>query len=190
MLEITQRVPMSAILFALTAIAACGTRSALDDSAAVITDTCAAASATRAPKFHRACPASCSPNFTSARDTCTVDADCTDAHRCSNGQCTFDECLAPADCKGGKICTCATANPTWGANVCSPARCHSDSDCGSGGFCSPSPDSTCVSLSARTWRCHTANDSCLDDSDCAGGVCLFAQETGAWTCAVASHCGG
>jgi hypothetical protein len=37
--------------------------------------------------------------------------------------------------------------------------------------------------SIDSYRCHTPDDSCIDDSDCTGGdYCNFNDYAGRWTC--------
>jgi hypothetical protein len=193
---------VATMVWGVLGLAACGDRTSLTADAGAPTPTaeagtstpveCVAAPSTaRAPRFHRACPEVCPPDFaTNTPEPCAADGTCFLGYRCTGGLCTIDQCLASTDCDAGAICTCTAANPTWGSNRCSPGQCQLDSDCGDGGFCSPSADSTCAAVPQRTWRCHTANDECLDDADCDGGLCRFAPETGAWACAAITRCGG
>ena len=74
------------------------------------------------------------------------------------------------------------------SNVCYPAGCRVDADCGPGGYCSPSPTLGCCG-GPSGFHCHTPQDSCLNDSDCADGglFCLFVQT--AWHCGTPQMCG-
>ncbi len=80
--------------------------------------------------------------------------------------CETDACDSDADCKGG-VCDCG------GTHICVAAQCKTDADCGVGGFCSPSKDSTpmggCFNSHAAGYFCHTAQDACQNRSDCANG---------------------
>jgi hypothetical protein len=104
--------------------------------------------------------------------------------------CTYDECTSDSDCQGG-LCSCAALG-----NVCIPALCHVDSDCGDGGFCSPGPKVVCTG--AIIYACHSAGDTCFNDSDCLPGApppgpyaycstspptCMYDPTLGHWACA-------
>lgn len=124
---------------------------------------------------------------------CTADADCTDGTngRCTitgNGgpHCTYDQCSTSNDCAAGKSCGCGDINQ-YSYNVCVPSNCRTDSDCGAGGYCSPTLDFTCGTYGGEYAGvyCHTAQDQCVNDSDCAGpnGRCSYNPETSRWECA-------
>jgi hypothetical protein len=80
---------------------------------------------------------------------CVTDADCTAGTngRCSHLHrgpasirlfCTYDECARNDDCPSG-ACLCRESSESSAANECFDAGdCRLDSDCGPGGFCSPS----------------------------------------------------
>jgi hypothetical protein len=85
----------------------------------------------------------CSPS-----DACASDSDCTAGPngRCigleGNGDgpltCTYDECFRDSDCDGG-ACACRPSASSAAANFCfTSGNCTIDSDCGPGGWCSPS----------------------------------------------------
>ncbi len=122
---------------------------------------------------------------------CSADTDCDGGvnGRCnSNGGgalmnvCTYDECFSDTDCPTGIPCACRSQ---FNANVClTESGCRIDSDCGTNGFCSLAPRtaSSCV----EAYYCHTANDSCLSDSDCADGgpsLCGYEPANQRWACA-------
>jgi hypothetical protein len=75
-------------------------------------------------------------------------------------------------------------------NTCVPGDCRVDSDCGPGGYCSPTVAPNGLSLSG--YYCHTPLDQCIDDTDCptAGaptpslGFCYYAPTTARWQCQV------
>lgn len=133
--------------------------------------------------------------------TCTTDADCTDGinGRCNgNGHdgwnCTYDRCFADDECSGGGVCECEGGFRS-DANVCLPGDCRTDADCATG-FCSPTLGSCGDYTGTVGWFCHTCEDECVDDSDCAGdgGIfgapyCAFDPALGHWACAN-SHCVG
>jgi hypothetical protein len=102
---------------------------------------------------------------------------------------TADQCDSPAGCPSGQSCICGyqiPGNASHKPNQCVPAGCVTDSDCGQGGYCSPSVPPMCGS-GTFGYFCHTPDDQCDDDTDCArsgnggyGGSCTW---TGAsWTC--------
>jgi hypothetical protein len=63
-------------------------------------------------------------------------------------------------------------------------NCQIDSDCGAGGFCSPSVAPTsCFGLAG--YYCHTRADQCTDDSDCnptGGSQCMYDVSAQRWQC--------
>jgi hypothetical protein len=65
-------------------------------------------------------------------------------------------------------------------------NCRIDTDCGEGGFCSPSTAESCGNMSGVTgYWCHTSKDTCKNDSDCAAqqnGYCSYHETIGAWAC--------
>ena len=100
--------------------------------------------------------------------------------------CSYDSCRSDSDCNG-TVCRCRE-DPTplqTTQNYCFPAgNCLQDSDCGVGGYCSPSLVAGC---GAGTWYgyfCHTPGDECMDDSDCAEGnaYCAFDGTSAHWIC--------
>jgi hypothetical protein len=102
-------------------------------------------------------------------------------------QCTYDECFTDSNCPSGTPCICRSSPTENMANVCvTGGNCVVDSDCGSGGYCSPSPLlNSCDD--PGPYYCHTATDTCVDDSDCFidGGAAFFcAYEPSArhWAC--------
>jgi len=78
-------------------------------------------------------------------------------------------------------------------NSCVPGNCQVDADCGTGGYCSPTPALPC-NMNGRDlycqgvgYYCHTPKDECVDDSDCQGvgsPGCLYDQSAGYWMCEV------
>ena len=168
----------------------------------------------------------------SSADACASDSDCTAGPngRCvgleGNGDgpltCTYDECFGDSDCDGGP-CVCRPSASSVAANFCfTSGNCSVDSDCGPGGWCSPSlvgmgfcscgsyalcPDAGPGSLGSCTvsvdggppqpipclcdpgdvcgqpaYFCHTGCDTCVNDSDCAGGRCEYDRRKGIWDC--------
>jgi hypothetical protein len=132
---------------------------------------------------------------------CSKDSQCTDGGvngRCiqSNGgaascSCTYDKCLHDTDCKTGDLCVCHGSGYSDGeGNTCTPGNCRVDSDCGTGGFCSPSHGTSgCGGVTG--YYCHTAKDTCTDDSDCGGSsidICAWSAKQGRWTCQMFLPC--
>ncbi len=127
---------------------------------------------------------------------CATDADCTagDNGRCSFGRigafCDYDLCFADADCAAAEVCLCDGASSgTGGGNVCIPAECHVDGDCGAGFACSPTLGSCGHHTNFVAYRCHRAGDECRTDGDCAVGYCAFDETLGHWLCS-SSECAG
>jgi hypothetical protein len=137
---------------------------------------------------------------------CNADSQCTAGTngRCvGNGHdgcsCSYDTCSTDADCPSGQLCDC---RDLWhygsnGPNSCLPSNCRVDADCGPGGYCSPSLDSGCgLYLGVTGWFCHTAHDTCVNDSECAGldggfgaPFCAYHPEAGHWACST-TQCAG
>jgi hypothetical protein len=99
------------------------------------------------------------------------------------------------DCMPGNTCAChGTADTGASGNACFPSNCRVDSNCGPGGYCSPSIDpNSCGALGG--YYCHTKFDVCIDDSDCpanpsmpGGAVCTYSTTTARWECAVLGVC--
>jgi hypothetical protein len=163
------------------------------------------------PQFHRPAPTACSkdrlPGLNpdgGAADAgpyqCTSDVQCTAGTngRCTTSgrigpQCSYDQCFADSDCPANTVCECgaSTTGGRAGANTCLKGNCRVDSDCGAGGYCSPSAAESCANMSGTVgYYCHTASDTCKNDSDCndAGpngggpGFCTYHSESGAWAC--------
>jgi hypothetical protein len=140
--------------------------------------------------------------------SCNADSDCKDGlnGRCmfyprvaSTCACTYDSCTTDADCKlVGGPCVCRADGqailppgnlPT---NACFDGNCRVDADCGAGGSCSPSLGPCGNYGGLAGYYCHTANDKCVDDSDCAtqgGGDCRYNVGTKLWACST-SQCVG
>ncbi len=101
-------------------------------------------------------------------------------------RCSYDGCASDRDCQGG-VCDCreSPAHITWGTQtVCLGGNCRMDSDCGQGGYCSPSPALGCGAQSWSAYYCHTPGDQCVDDADCNQGNAYCAYDTGSsrWVC--------
>jgi hypothetical protein len=118
--------------------------------------------------------ANCTPDAggTCAYDSCFQDSDCTMG---ANGRCgapggpailgcSYDECFQDTDCDGGGACLCrppGSSGPPSVPNVCAPAgNCTVDSDCGQGGYCSPS--------NAGPYACECVSRAPCDGPDGSG----------------------
>ena len=158
---------------------------------------------TRTPLLHRAagaaCPTGRAPgpgpftlscnSVTCPAHLCVQDSNCTAG---TNGRCltrnlgglalcSYDECFSDADCPANIPCKCRDSASSSAPNYClAGSDCRVDSDCGPGNFCSPSP----AWLDAP-YYCHTASDTCMDDSDCMPlKSCAFDEQNGYWSCVV------
>ena len=149
----------------------------------------------KVPLQHRSTSASCPSQRgpgPSCVDTpcssCSSDSQCTDGvnGRCfpweglvSQGGCSYDECFTDSNCGARTPCLCRSSSTDNSANMCDiGGNCAVDSDCGPGGYCSPSME-TCYSTNPEAevegrnyggpnpYYCHTASDLCINDSDCA-----------------------
>ncbi len=140
----------------------------------------------RVPKVHRAVATTCpstraagdqNENWETPGDTslCQKDSDCAsgangrcqlqwDATRNHRYACTYDECFADDACRGG-VCLCRVPGSV-AANRCVGGNCRIDSDC-PGQYCSPSYLLGCGGMVWISYYCHTPEDECIDDSDCA-----------------------
>lgn len=121
--------------------------------------------------------------------------------RCNNTPtgsctCTYDLCLHDSDCTGGP-CACHGSAYTFpGGNECVPGNCRIDSDCGPGGYCSPSNGAYFCGGPAG-YYCHTPSDLCTDDTDCSdagspqmgvAGLCEYAMAAQRWECQQVQLC--
>jgi hypothetical protein len=126
------------------------------------------------------------------------------------GLCSYDQCSDDSGCHLGP-CECRTNEASAAPNVCEESsNCRVDSDCGAGGFCSPSlvgaacqcpgsPDlcdssthcfagttevpCSCGDSCGHGYYCHTPDDACLDDADCVGqGLCSYDRLKHRWSC--------
>jgi hypothetical protein len=159
---------------------------------------------TRTPLLHRSagatCPTGRGPGLSICDCTvsdgrclcvageCGQDSNCTAgiSGRCLWGgpplttACSYDTCFSDADCPANTPCDCRASTASSEANSClTGSDCRVDSDCGPGNFCSPSQYGQWCGF---TYHCHTASDTCLDDSDCVGVGCNFNTQTGHWAC--------
>lgn len=165
---------------------------------------------------HRVAPVACSGVVTDAAITpgdaggpsdagsalsCTQDSDCVG---CANGQlgrcegpfstCVCDQCMVDGDCGATGVCACDGQTFGWPhtrrGNVCIPSNCRVDADCGPSGFCSPTTDLGCGAFyGVAGYYCHTVNDQCTNDTDCAAGTCRYSPQVGYWVCATGGCAG-
>jgi hypothetical protein len=103
-------------------------------------------------------------------------------------KCSYDECFTDSDCPPSEPCICRASTTDSTPNVCvSGSNCRVDADCGPGGYCSPSAYASgslvsCSNLSVA-YFCHTAADTCANDTDCTGaGTCGYDTAAGHWSC--------
>lgn len=129
---------------------------------------------------------------------CQSDADCVEGRngRCKyyasywgtrgkmSLRCTYDACIADADCPKGSICYC---NGAGDANICVPAKCRTDADCPEPSYCSPSTRFV-GSVQDTQFVCRTCDDECVDDRNCGADqghreqACLYLPELRHWGC--------
>jgi len=127
--------------------------------------------------------------------------------------CSYDQCFADSECEGGPcLCrpssSSSAANQCFAGNCKVDSDCGHDGYCspslpcyGCGGYCpsytGPCPADSGDECSAGPcicstgpnlcptlgYYCHTPDDSCVNDSDCAGGTqCLYNVVKQAWAC--------
>jgi hypothetical protein len=164
--------------------------------------------APRSPEAHRPNALSCVGVYSPPEPPITVDpvnsncarhADCTEGvnGRCVTSNvgraggvyyCEYDHCATDADCDPGKICYCTASISARCLNV---GNCQTDADCGGGSYsyCSPSMSWDCGGYRPIDgYHCHTASDTCLDDSDCSGmDYCNFDVYSGTWKCTATNN---
>jgi hypothetical protein len=94
--------------------------------------------------------------------------------------------LTDADCSGGQVCACSSdyygGNTAYHPNLCVPANCHVDADCGPAGYCSPTAGYCGI---YEGFYCHKAADTCIDAaSDCGacGNACVYSPQAAAFVC--------
>ncbi len=127
---------------------------------------------------------------TSVTYQCTGDANCTAGinGRCmatapfAGCGCQYDACSDDASCGGSQVCICRGAADWDSGNTCLAGNCRVNADCASG-YCSLSESNTIG------FYCHTARDTCYNNSDCAkdptcAGInqCEYTTEAGYWQC--------
>jgi hypothetical protein len=132
--------------------------------------------------------------------TCLHHADCTaglngkctsaGGSRAGTYSCVYDQCTTDADCDPGKVCYCPDSSA---AGCLTIGNCQTDADCGGGSYsyCSPSRGTDCGGFHPIDgYHCHTASDSCIDNTDCQGtDYCDFDAYSGSWKCtAINSSC--
>jgi hypothetical protein len=102
-------------------------------------------------------------------------------------------CTADTDCPG-TVCDCGKHFACFqkNQNACLPSgNCRIDADCGPGGYCSFSSDGAyCGYQHLSGYFCHTASDSCSDDSDCPPDQfgpesCQINNDNKTWSCRAA-----
>jgi hypothetical protein len=112
-----------------------------------------------------------------ATNVCEVDSDCTAGKNgrcfspdgplpaCSPTSCSYDDCQSDSDCPSHVPCECRASSTDSSANLCvTGGNCAVDSDCGANGYCSPGAFTDFCGV--PIYFCHTAMDTCINDSDC------------------------
>lgn len=140
------------------------------------------------------CPAERAPGKISegTPGECKADGDCTKGKngRCltmgsrdRENKCTYDACLADADCGSGP-CDCNTYG-----NRCLAGNCKVNADCGAEGHCMPSGDMGCNG-STLEYHCVTPGDTCTPFGDDCGQnhQCIYSDELKHFTCAEEPKC--
>lgn len=154
----------------------------------------------RVPMYHRADDSECTAAAPAGNCSfgggggisCAADSDCTSGTngRCNMNiggaafcRCTYDTCVHDTDCATGETCACHGATYHADGNECIAGNCRTDADCGANGFCSPTIGG-CGSLAG--YYCHTASDTCVDDTDCTSGgglqACEYVSASARWEC--------
>ena len=165
------------------------------------------ASSVRVPVHHRATASNCptdrgpgpptQPYPQNESNGCTSDSDCTAGvnGRCfpkeglvGPGGCSYDACSNDSMCGAMTPCACRASATDDTANVCDTGgNCAIDSDCGLGGYCSPSA----TSCGLAPYFCHTQADECIDDTDCPSpnpascasySTCAYDPQVQHWAC--------
>ncbi len=80
-------------------------------------------------------------------------------------------CLTDSDCNDNQVCVCE--DERYGGR-CLEAGCRTNEDCGAGLRCAVA-FSVC---GIPEFRCETAADECILDSDCGEGDCYFLDSPG------------
>jgi hypothetical protein len=99
--------------------------------------------------------------------------------------CSYDTCANDSDCPTHEPCQCRLLASATGPNSCmTGSKCRVDSDCGTDGYCSLSPQPCSLPFdSCEAYFCHTPRDKCTDDVDCDSGRCNYDTVNGYWSCA-------
>jgi len=114
-----------------------------------------------APCLCRGSNSDTSANTCATESNCRVDADCGAAGFCSPSLLGPCNCVSETFCDASSTGACTVTGPD---GVTKSVPCLCTGKCGNGYFC------------------HTANDSCLNDADCAQGTCKFDLISKAWMC--------
>jgi hypothetical protein len=165
----------------------------------------------RVPIIHRAvgsaCPSQrgpglvCTGGTSTGTNQCVTDGDCSAGTNgrcfspngpgpgaCSPTICSYDQCQSDSDCAALVPCECRSSQSD-GANLCvAGGNCATDSDCGPQGYCSPG--ALTDYCATPIYFCHSANDTCVDDSDCRAIVadsgilqtCNYDSQSGHFAC--------
>ncbi len=157
----------------------------------------------RIPAQHRGAPTACAPvasTSDAAAMACSTSADCADSGvggffpaGCVGGVCEPYACLVDGDCGDGGVCSCSGSTFGWShttANSCVAGNCRTDADCAPGAYCSPSYGTFGPFYGIQGYYCHTCEDVCTDNSDCATcGGCILDPSVGHWVCGTSCGAG-
>ena len=108
---------------------------------------------------------------------CNTDSDCTKGPngRCeASGPstfkgCSYDQCFGDSDCMGGAPCECRASSASVVPNTClGESNCAVDSDCGPGGYCSPSVVSNSCQCLGSAALCIDGGAPCYEGSNVSG----------------------
>ena len=166
---------------------------------------------TEVPMNHRTDDSQCATpppagtcTMSSQGSACTADGQCTAGvnGRCimsTSGPvscaCEYDACLQDTDCPSGELCVCqGSAYRQAALNACVTSNCRVDSDCGPGGYCSPSLGNGYDGCAGSIYGyfCHVPSDGCVNDADCSamgtGNRCEWSPASGHWGCQTVGLC--
>ena len=124
---------------------------------------------------------------------CTQNSECTSGRngRCTDQYCSYDECFADTDCAARAVCICSAPDGT--GNRCAAPGCQVDADC-PGSWCSPTFGPCGLYGGILSYSCHSAQDECVDDTDCSDGsagvaYCTYDPQVTHWICSSAQCVG-
>ncbi|HEX7477286.1 MAG TPA: hypothetical protein VF331_05730 [Polyangiales bacterium] len=107
--------------------------------------------------------------------------------------------MQDSDCSAGQTCACRGTVYNKFVNTCVPSNCRVDADCGAGNYCSATVPAQTFCADVGGYYCHTPNDLCLDNSDCADAeadagagpaqaYCAYSTTNQRWQCQLTAGC--